>query len=90
MKVHTIIPQTAQEHYLNSNIYQGLNVNRRAPMITHVTENQATILGINLSFPVIYPVKTTKTVLEFAAFLLYTIDNLINWGFGLISLTTSP
>lgn len=31
MKVHTIIPPTAQEHYLNSNIYQGLNVNRRAP-----------------------------------------------------------
>lgn len=31
MKVHPIIPPTTQEHYLNSNVYQGLNVSRRAP-----------------------------------------------------------
>lgn len=34
MKVHAIIPPTAWEHYLSSNIHQGRNVNRRAPANT--------------------------------------------------------
>jgi len=45
-RVHNIIPPTPQEHYLNSNLYQRLNVSRRTPITayTHTSLYVQTVL----------------------------------------------
>lgn len=81
-KVHTIIPPTTQEHYLNSNIYQGLNVTGRAPTNTRNRKlmdnirNQS-ILSSHLSS------ENTKH-------LLGPVSQICSYLIGLITLTASP